>query len=235
MEYMEESIELKELLNIIIKRKKIIAAIIIVAVLIGGFYSLFIVTPVYESHTTLMVNSSKGISAGDLAASFDLGSINLSQKLVVTYGVIVESRIVLEPVIERLNLGISYESLLRKITAQQVKSTEILKITVKDQDPEQAALIANTISDVFIKEVMRIMKVNNVEIIDAAIPINHPINVRTRLNIAISLVLGVMLGVFVAFLISYLDNTLKTEQDVEKYLQLPVIGIIPDTQQVTKG
>lgn len=234
MDHMEDTIELRELLDIMLNRKKMIAVIVVLALLIGVGYTMFLVTPNYKSDTTLMVNSSKGISAGDIAASFDLGSLNLSQKLVVTYGEIVKSRIVLEQVINRLELDMSYESLLRKTTAQQVGSTEILRISVTDTDPDRAALIANTIADVFVKEVMRILKVNNVETIDSAIAMPRPVNVRMSLNAAISLVLGLMTGVFVAFMLEYLDNTIKTPEDVDKFLGIPVLGSIPDVDQVAK-
>jgi len=231
---MEETIELRELLDIVLKRKWMITIITILTLLIGGIYSVFVVTPIYRSDTTLMVNSSKGINAGDLAASFDLGSINLSQKIVVTYGEIVKSRIVLEQVIDRLDLDMTYNQLLSNTTSQPVGSTEILRISVQNEDPEVASLIANTISDVFVKEVMRILKVNNVETIDRAIPMQNPINVKTTLNLAISLVLGLMMGVFLAFALEYLDNTIKTESDVEKHLGLAVIGSIPDFDHVAK-
>ncbi len=231
---MEETIELRELFEIILKRKWLIIAITVLALIIGSVYSIYMVTPMYKSDTTLMVNGSKGLSASDLAASFDLGSINLSQKLVVTYGEIVKSRIVMEQVIERLELDLSYTELLRKTTSQQVGSTEILRISVEDQNPEQAALIANMISDVFVKEVMRILKVNNVETIDVAIPSVSPFNIKTTLNIAIAAVLGLMLSVFLSFLMEYMDQTIKTEKDVEKHLGLPVVGAIPDFAQAAK-
>ncbi len=231
---MEETIELRELFEIILKRKWLIVVITVIALIIGSVYSIYMVTPMYKSDTTLMVNGSKGLSASDIAASFDLGSINLSQKLVVTYGEIVKSRIVMEQVIERLELDLTYAELMRKTTSQQVGSTEILRISVEDQNPEQAALIANTISDVFVKEVMRILKVNNVETIDVAIPSENPFNIKTTLNIAIATVLGVMLSVFLSFLMEYMDQTIKTEKDVEKHLGLPVVGVIPDFAQAAK-
>lgn len=231
---MEETIELRELLDIVLKRKWTIIVITILSLILGGVYSAFMVTPMYRSDTTLMVNSSKGISAGDLAASFDLGSVNLSQKLVVTYGEIVKSRIVLEQVIDRLDLDMTYNQLLLNTTSQPVGSTEILKISVQNEDSKMASQIANTISDVFVKEVMRILKVNNVETIDRAIPMPNPINVKIPLNMAISLVLGLMMGFFLAFALEYLDNTIKTESDVEKHLGLAVIGSIPVFEHVTK-
>jgi len=223
-----EEIDLLELIKTLWKRKWIIIACVIVASLMAFSYTRFAITPMYESKTTLMVNGSKSSGLGDIASSFDLGSINLSQKLVVTYSEIVKSRIVLEQVINRLELDLTYSQLLGRITSVPVKNTEILQVSVKDEDPEQAALIANTISDVFIKEVMRILKVDNVEIIDKAIAIDIPINVKTVMNIAIGGILGGMVGVGIIFLIILFDRTLKTAEDIEKHLGLPVLGTIVD-------
>ena len=229
----EETIELRELLEILLKRKLLIIIMTVLCTVAGGVYSVFLITPMYNAETTMMVNGAKNMT--DIASSLDIGSINLSQKLVVTYGEIVKSRIVLEQTIDSLKLDMTYEQLLRKTTAQQVGGTEILKIAVQDEDPEQAAVIANKISDVFVKEVMRILKVNNVETIDKAIPIEKPVNVKTALNIAIAMILGLMLGVFTAFVLEYMDNTIKTENDVHKHLDLPVLGLIPDHDLVLNG
>ena len=229
----EETIELRELLEILLKRKLLIILMTVLCTVAGGVYSVFLITPMYNAETTMMVNGAKNMT--DIASSLDIGSINLSQKLVVTYGEIVKSRIVLEQTIDSLKLDMTYEQLLRKTTAQQVGDTEILKIAVQDEDPAQAAVIANKISDVFVKEVMRILKVNNVETIDKAIPIEKPVNVKTALNIAIAMILGLMLGVFTAFVLEYMDNTIKTENDVQKHLDLPVLGLIPDHDLVLNG
>lgn len=229
----EETIELRELLEILLKRKLLIIIMTVLCTVAGGVYSVFLITPMYNAETTMMVNGAKNMT--DIASSLDIGSINLSQKLVVTYGEIVKSRIVLEQTIDSLKLDMTYEQLLRKTTAQQVGGTEILKIAVQDEDPAQAAVIANKISDVFVKEVMRILKVNNVETIDKAIPIEKPVNVKTALNIAIAMILGLMLGVFTAFVLEYMDNTIKTENDVQKHLDLPVLGLIPDHDLVLNG
>ena len=229
----EETIELRELLEILLKRKLLIILMTVLCTVAGGVYSVFLITPMYNAETTMMVNGAKNMT--DIASSLDIGSINLSQKLVVTYGEIVKSRIVLEQTIDSLKLDMTYEQLLKKTTAQQVGGTEILKIAVQDEDPAQAAIIANKISDVFVKEVMRILKVNNVETIDKAIPIEKPVNVKTALNIAIAMILGLMLGVFTAFVLEYMDNTIKTENDVQKHLDLPVLGLIPDHDLVLNG
>ena len=233
---MEETIELRELFAILFKRKWFIIVITLIFLGFGVVYSQVMVTPMYESSTTLMVNgSSKGLDASSLASGFDLSSFTNGGKLVVTYSEIVKSRIVLEQVIAQLKLEMSYKDLLKITAATQVGATEILNISVTDTDPFRAEKIANTISSVFIKEVMRILKVDNVEVIDAAIPMPLPINIRTTMNIAISTILGMMLAVFLSFVLHYLDRSLKTEEDVEHYLELTVLGTIPDyTKEMKK-
>jgi capsular polysaccharide biosynthesis protein len=229
---MEEEIDLIELLQLLLKRKWWIISTTIGAMIIGVLITMFMVTPIYESNTTLMVNSSKSSGIGDLASSFDIGSLTLSQKLVVTYSEIVKSRIVLEQVIDRLELDVTYNQLNSSITSKPVGSTEILNISVTDTEPEEAALIANTITDVFIKEVMRILKVNNVEIIDKAISMPNPVNVHVARNGAIAGILGGMFSVFIIFVIKMLDRQMKTAADVEKHLDLPIIGSIIDFNRI---
>jgi capsular polysaccharide biosynthesis protein len=228
-----EEIDLRDLLSIFLKRIGWIIGGAIVGGVLALLFTMYAVTPSYESNTTMMVNGSK-TSIGDIASGFDLGSLNLSQKLVITYSEIVKSRIVLESVIERMDLDMSYTQLLNSISASPVNNTEILKITVHNGDPELAADIANMIADVFIKEVMRILQVSNVEVIDAAIPMPMPTNVRPLMNIAIGIILGVMFVVFIVFLIEFLDQSVKTEDDVARYIDLPVIGSIIDFDSVPK-
>jgi len=220
----EMEIDLMDLIEILFRKKWLFIISIIIGGILGYGLTLYMVTPSYESYTTLMVNSSKGST--DSVAGLDISSLNLSQKIVVTYSEIVKSRIVLEPVIERLDLDMSYNGLLSSIRAIPVNDTEILKISVDYDDPETAAMIANTISDVFIKEVIRIMQVYNVEIIDRAIPLYQPTNVHKSMNIMIGAVLGGMVASFIVFLIMLLDRTVKTVDDIEKNLGMPVIGTI---------
>ncbi|SHI81598.1 capsular exopolysaccharide family [Dethiosulfatibacter aminovorans DSM 17477] len=232
---MGEEWNLLELVQIVLKRKWIVVATTIFAAILAILVTMVAITPVYESNTTLMVNSSKTSSLGDIASGFDIGSINLSQKLVVTYSEIVKSRIVLEAVIDKIELDMTYNELLEDITSSPVGSTEILKISVKNTDPAMASEIANTIADVFIKEVMRILKVDNVEIIDEAIPIDHPVNINLKFNGAIGFIVGIMTGLSIILMLEMLDGTIKTSDDIEKHIGLPVIGSIFEFNSESEG
>ena len=220
---MEETIDLREYFSIIKKRFWIIALITVVAMVVSGVISFFMLSPVYESKSTLIVNTEKNEETQMITGD----QFSVSQKLAVTYGEIIKSRAVLESVISNLKLDSEYEDLVEKITVSPVKDTQIISISVQDTNPKKARDIANEIPKVFEKEAKRITKANDIQVIDKAILPKDAIKPNKMMNIAIAAVLGMMIGLFVVFLLAYLDNKIKTVQDVEKHLGLSVIGVIP--------
>lgn len=221
---MEETIDLREYFAIIKKRFWIIAIITVVAMVVSGVISFFMLSPVYESKSTLIVNTEKNEETQMITGD----QFSVSQKLAVTYGEIIKSRAVLESVISNLKLDSEYEDLVEKITVSPVKDTQIISISVQDTNPKKARDIANEIPKVFEKEVKRITKANDIQVIDKAILPENPIKPNKMMNVAIAAVLGMMIGLFVVFVLEYLDNKIKTAQDIEKHLGLSVIGVIPN-------
>lgn len=225
---MEETIDLREYFEIVKKHMAMIAIITIIAGAVSGAVSFFVLDPVYETSTTLMVNKAKE----DTSRTVETQDIMLSRQLVTTYGEIAKSNVVLSKVIRDLRLDMDTRQLSGKITVMPVKETEIMRITVSDTSPKLAASIANATAGIFMDEVARIMKIDNVQIIDKAQVPNDPVKPNKLLNIAIAGVLGLMAGVFIAFLREYLDNTLKTPEDIEKHLGVQVVGMIPIFDQI---
>ncbi|MFR3072601.1 MAG: YveK family protein, partial [Paeniclostridium sp.] len=113
--------------------------------------------------------------------------------------------------------------------------TQIMSVTVQDTNPKRARDIANAIPNVFTKEVKRITKANSVEVIDKAIVPENPIKPNKVMNILIAAVLGIMIGLFIVFILEYMDNKIKTPQDVEKYINLPILGVVPNENMSKKG
>ena len=221
---MEETIDLREYFQIIKKRFWIIALLAVIAMVASGSISFFVLSPVYEAKTTLIVNTDKNPENTTITGD----QLNVTQKLAVTYGEIIKSRTVLDEVNDTLKLDMSYGELAGKVSVAPVKDTQIISVTVQDTNSRRATDIANTIPKVFSKEAKRITKANSVEVIDQAMQPTAPIKPNKVMNIAIAGVLGVMIGLFVIFLLEYLDNKIKTPQDIEKHLGLPLLGVIPD-------
>ncbi|MFA5524148.1 MAG: Wzz/FepE/Etk N-terminal domain-containing protein [Tissierellales bacterium] len=226
-----EEIELRELFYIILRKFWIIVLVTILSLVTSGVVSYFVLDSEYETFTTLMlIKPNTSIGANE---TIQYNDVLLNQKLVATYGEIVKSRIVSSEVIENLGLEMTPEQLKNKVEVSLVKDTEIIKIVVSDNNPELATTIANEIASVFRKNVVEFMKIENVKVIDKAEVPTRPIKPRPMLNMAIAGVLGIMLSVFLVFLLDYMDNTIKTPSDVEGYLNLPIIGMIPKT--INKG
>lgn len=220
---MEETISLKELLQTLRKRLGLIAVITITAALISGIVSYFFLTPIYQASTQLLVNQSRSEQT-----MYSPSEVQTNLQLINTYNVIIKSPAILDIVAEELDINISAAELNGKITVGSAKDSQVLNISVEDSNPTNAANIANKVADVFQTEIVKIMNVDNVSILAKATVAENPAPIKPnpKLNIAIALVVGLMAGVGLAFLLEYFDNTIKTEQDIEKTLEIPVLGVI---------
>lgn len=218
---MEETISLKELAETLKKRLKLIVLITIAAALISGIISYFVLTPIYQSSTQLLVNQAKTEQQ-----MYNPAEVQTNLQLISTYNVIMKSPAILEKVAQNLDLDLTPEQLSSKITVASEQDSQVVNITVQDKSAGTAADIANETARVFQAEIVKIMSVDNVSILAPAEVGENPSPVKPQplLNIAIAMVVGLMAGVGLAFLLEYLDNTIKSEQDVEKLLGLPVLG-----------
>ncbi|CAH0346446.1 Wzz/FepE/Etk N-terminal domain-containing protein [Bacillus sp. CECT 9360] len=226
---MEETISLKELFSTLKKRLSLIIIITLLATIASGIISYFFLTPIYQASTQILVNQSKNEEA-----LYNNNEVQTNVQLINTYNVIIKSPAILDLVKEELNLDMTANQLNEKITVQSEQDSQVMNLSVQDSNPGRAADIANKTADVFQDEIVEIMSVDNVKILTKATVADDqsPIKPNPLLNIAISLVVGLMAGVGLAFLLEYLDNTIKSEQDIEKLLELPVLGVITkiDTQ-----
>ncbi|WP_335871173.1 YveK family protein [Bacillus sp. 2205SS5-2] len=221
---MEETISLKELFDTLKKRIGLITSITLLAVMVSGLASFFLLTPIYQSSTQLLVNKS---NSGEQAA-FNTSDIQTNLQLINTYSVIMKSPVILEKVIDELNLETTVGGLNEQLTVQSQKDSQVVGITVQSEDPQTAVDIANKTAEVFQREIVEIMNVDNITVLAKAEmgDKQSPIKPQPVLNMAIALVVGLMTAVGLAFLLEFLDNTVKTEQDVEKLLELPVLGVV---------
>jgi capsular polysaccharide biosynthesis protein len=220
---MEETISLRELMETLKKRMQLILLITLTAVIVSGGVSFFLLTPVYQSSTQLLVNQSKSDQP-----AYNIGEIQTNLQLINTYNVIMKSPAILEKVIADLDLNMTAAQLNEKMSVASEKDSQVINLSVQDTDPKTAAAIANKTADVFQEEIVKIMNVDNVSVLAKAEvgEDTSPIKPKPLLNIAIAMVVGLMAGVGIAFLLEFLDNTIETEHEVEKLLGLPVLGSI---------
>ncbi|KPB05748.1 YveK family protein [Bacillus sp. CHD6a] len=220
---MEETISLKELFQTIKKRLWLIVLLTVLATTASGVVSYFLLTPIYQSSTQLLVNQAKSEQT-----QFTSADIQTNLQLMNTYNVIIKSPAILDKVSDNLDGKVTAGQLNGMITVESANNSQVLDITVQSADPIMAATIANVTAQTFQSEVVNIMNVDNVSILSGAQVGENPSPIKPQpvLNMAIAFVVGLMAGVGLAFLLEFLDNTVRNEQDVEKLLGLPVLGSI---------
>lgn len=224
MQYDEMTLE--DIFKALKKRWLLIVSVTLMFLIGGSVFVLFFgPVPQYQSSTTVLVD----YRASETEA-LTQNDINLSQKLVQTYTEIIKSLTILNPVIEEMDLSLTPNELLKKISVSQVNETEIIKISVTDEDPILARDIANTLAEIFSEEISHIMKVDSTSILDEAVLPTTPLAQNKVTKIAIAGILGMMVSVGLVFLFEYLDRSIKTADETESLLGVPVLGVIPKSK-----
>ena len=220
----EETISLQDIFKVIKKRLSLIISITVGAMLIAGIISFFLLTPIYKGSTQILVSQTKQPTQQMIQTQ----EIQANLQLINTYNVIIKSPAILNEVIEQLDLDTTPEILTKSISVTNANDSQVVDITVQNEDPALAVDIANTVAQVFQSEIPNLMNADNVNILSPAILAANPSPVKPNktMNVAIAMVIGLMVGVGLAFLLEYLDTTVKTEQDVEDVLGLPILGLV---------
>ncbi|EKN66461.1 lipopolysaccharide biosynthesis protein [Neobacillus bataviensis LMG 21833] len=222
---MEETISLKELFETLKKRLLLIVSITLIAAIVSGVVSFFFLTPIYQASTQILVNQKKSDQS-----MYSPGDVQTNLQLISTYNAIITSPRILDIVAENPDINMTVAQLKSKITVGSEKDSQVVNLSVQDPNAKMAAKIANETAEVFKDEIPKIMNTNveNVSILAKADVSENPAPIKPRplLNVAIAIVVGLMAGVGLAFLLEYFNNTIKNEQDVEKLLGLPILGVI---------
>lgn len=204
--------------------------VIILCTIVGGVaafgISAFVIDPTYTSRISMYVNN----NANADSTVANINDINASQKLVSTYIEILKSDNVLQKVAEETELPYTPGEMRKMMSASSVNGTEIFEVKVTTKDPDEAALIANTIAELAPEEIIRVVKAGSVELIDQAIPAKLPSSPNVILNTIIGLMLGGVLSVLGVLVAAMLDNRVKDEDDLKKHYDIPVLGAIPDLE-----
>ncbi len=223
-----EEIDLKELFEIFWHKKAQIILIILIFMVIGVIYSVGFVTPMYSSSTTLVLAGTASSTEEQSQNTITTADLSINSQLVSTYSELVKSNNILGQVISNLGINIDAEELRQNVQVTSVEDTELIEITVSNENPEYAARIANEIASVFEEKIAKeIYNINNVHIVDEAVAETEPSNVNHAKDIVIFAFIGVVVAVMYVLIANMLDTTVKTQEDIEKSIKIPVLASIP--------
>lgn len=223
----EQVISLSEIFEAIKKRWIMIVAITLAATIISGLVSFFVIDPVYETSTNLFI----GKEENDQTA-YNSNDIQMYQKLLQTYAQAIKTRDLVGRAINDLHYDLEEDDVIEKLTVTPVADTQILQISYKSKSPEEAKEILKTITQEFITTSKELVPNGNVKVLEEVQLPEDPVSPNKTMNIAIAFLLGFMVSVGLVFLLEYLDNTYKNKEQLEKDLDIPVLGTIPDLDTV---
>ena len=217
----EVEIDLGEVFHLLLSKLGVIVLSGIVFCLAAVMGTMLLITPKYESTTKIVVLSKQDSS------TLTNQDIQTSTSLTKDYAELIQSRQVVETVIAQLNLDLTYEQFLKKLTVTTQNDTRILSITVKDEDPYMASQIADAIRVAAADHIQNVMNTEAVNVVDEANIPDEPVSPSIKKNGLIGAVAGAFIAIIVIIVVYLTNDTIQTSEDVERYLGVSTLGIIP--------
>ena len=220
----EIEIDLGEVFHLVISK---LGVIILSGILLGVLSiigTMLFITPKYESTTKIMVLNKQD---NNTLTSADMQT---STQLTKDYAELIQSRTVLEGVIAQLNLDMTYKEMLNKVSVETSSDSRIVSISVTDEDPYTASEIANAVRDMAAEHIQSVMDIEAVNVVDSANLPTSPVSPSVPKWTLIGAVIGIIIAVAVVVIQHLLDDSIKSSEDIEKYLGISTLALIPMNQ-----
>jgi capsular polysaccharide biosynthesis protein len=225
-------INLKEYFMMIKKRLWLIVLCVFLSTMLTAKYSNSNYQPIYQASTKLIVNNT--FEQGQMGKEqIDYGSIGFNIALIATYKEIIKTPAIMDKVVQRYpDLNLSVEQLISIVNVSNLNETQVMTIIARHYSYERAVKVVNAVSDVFQMEIPKIMKVNNVTILNRAEMQDYPIPVNTKSNYMIlSLLASLVVAIGIILLLEAMDDTIKTDEDIRTVFEISTLAFIPKMKE----
>lgn len=219
-ETMKEKFDLVKLLNILKKNIKLLLILPAICLVVNAALTFFVMPDKYTASTQILVNMKK--SSSDLAFQ----NVQSSLQSVNTYTEIIKSPRILDKVSREFDGQYSTAELNSFLKVTNQTNSQIITVSVTTGNKSESDKIVNRISKVFAHDMPKIMSVDNVTILSSAHDNAVKVSPIVSVNLVISIIVGIVLAILIIFLKELLDKRIKTEEDVESQLGLPILGSI---------
>ena len=221
--YMEEQvISISEIIDAVKKRWKIIALTTVLATLVSGIFSFFVISPTYEASTKVFIGKEESSME-----SYNYNDITMYQKLLKTYSELIKTKDLINRAITNSKYELKVKEVLDDVSVTIIADTQMIQIAYRSTSPNIAKNMLENITNEFIVTAQELVPNGNVRILESVELPKNPVAPNKKMNIAIAFILGMMVGFGIVFLLEYLDNTYKNKEQLEKDLDIPVLGVIP--------
>lgn len=219
----EFTISWSEILNFIKKRFIMIVLCGVYAMAAAFLISEYVIDDVFKAQVSMYVAP----NADEINRTASLTELNYAQAVVDTYIEILKTNSFLTDVAAEANVDYTPTQLRSMVAMQAQNGTEIFRITVSSEDPDEALLLANTIAELAPEKIISIKDADAVRVVDPAVKPDKPSEPSVMKNTVLGFAVGLMLGFGLAFMLEFLDGRVKSEEDLVRNYKLPVLGSVP--------
>ncbi|OOM81540.1 capsular polysaccharide type 8 biosynthesis protein cap8A [Clostridium puniceum] len=217
----EDILRIEDLIKILKRRWKMIVSITIISTIFSVCISFYVISPKYEASTKIFIGKENSEDT-----KYSEEDVNMYQKLLKTYVEIISTNDLVEKAINKEGLDITSEEVLKGLTIAPRTDTQILEIKYTSEDKILAKNVVDSITNEFIESSTEFIPNADIKIIEKVKMPKSSISPNKKMNIAIAFLLGLMISIGLSFLLDAINNTLKTKEELEQILNLPVIGEI---------
>ena len=221
------TIDLGRLFQALWRKAWMIMLIGVLTAAIGFSVAAFLIRPTYSSSVMLYVNNIGNTQNSGADTTISHSQLTAAQSLVKTYGEFLNNRTTLELVIKETGVSYDYETLQKMINVAPSNDTEVMKVTVTSEDPDEAALIANGIAKVLSERVEVIIDTPMV-VVDYAVPNYNKVAPSITMYTAIGFLIGFLIMVAIVVILELMDDRIHDEEYVLQTYECPILAKIPD-------
>ncbi len=227
MEDAREIAALLELISLILKKWWLILLLTTLGFGSAYFLTIQFVTPIYEATTVLFIGKE---DPGSEKVDISLGQLNADSQLIVDYQQIALTRLVIEKIIQDLDLPISYKQFRNLVVIETIQKSRLFTVGFQYSDPQIAKQVSDELASELSTAVHEIVGVENVRILDQAQVPKQPISPNIFKNAIIGGFLGLIASLTIIIMLFLFDDTIKTEDEIENLLGIPLMASIPETK-----
>lgn len=219
----EVTIDLGQVLHVIVQNLFQIILAALIGALAFYFVSANLMKRVYSSTTKIYVMANEEVAKGNV----DSSTLQAGMLLTQDYQQIIESRQVTESVIANLGLDMTTRELNEMMSVDVPEGTRVIGITIRADDPYMAADICDEVRQVAIKRIQQVMDMKSIEIVETANIPTTPDSPNSKKNAVIGGLIFALIAIIIVVMDSLMNNTIQTQEDIEKYLGISTLGSIP--------
>jgi capsular polysaccharide biosynthesis protein len=232
-------IHVKAYVQVLLRRWWIIAAVVCIACAATIYVQSSLIAPEYEASSKLIISTVQDGQDGTRASSsLDYEAVRANVALIGTYMEIIKSSNVMNEVSARLpEWNLTSDELDSKVLVGTVPETQVLSIYATDENYERASAIVRTVTEVFSERVSAMLGVLQVQVLNEVDPNNQPSpsNISMTIALVLSFVASLLIGIGIVTLLEFFNDTIRTEEEMERIYGVPVLAAIPSGKSKSGG